>query len=242
MHRQHLFSDIFNMQIMRPARSWSYKMVFALRLYINMLINQCGRERMLEEERWLKLINSEELDRFCSHCTNSRKDSNHKKYQFDAAWIANFAPVELMKAQVRTAMIDYCVTDVLNCYMNKLFQIVVGVMLPVVIAVCMRDRKAMLDLQSIAAYATNSPMSEHLKHAATTAIVTIIYLNGFAGRSFEWNNAKKVDVFKQLDAGKNWIACKYHKTFKHYGEVINKQTATRIHFRCVGLLLADGCY
>ena len=54
---------------------------------------------------------------------------------------------------------------------------------------------------------------------ATTAMVGIIFYNGFAGRKAEWEIMDKAYVQQQLDANKDYLVCKSHKTAKTYGSI-----------------------
>ena len=85
--------------------------------------------------------------------------------------------------------------------------------------------KAMLVLQALAALVvTGVRLNEAQSDAANVAIVLIIFLNGFAGRSQEWEHMKRADLLKQIDAkqhggrGLNYAIGKVHKTVLQYGD------------------------
>ena len=59
----------------------------------------------------------------------------------------------------------------------------------------------------------------HDKAAANIAMVGIIYLNGFAGRSGEWQKMKRAYVQDQLNMNCASLTCKEHKTSNEYGEL-----------------------
>lgn len=81
-------------------------------------------------------------------------------------------------------------------------------------------RAAMVDLLRIShnANATGA-MTGEMRSAANCALVGVLYFNGFAGRSGEWQKLSRGHVEEQLAAGKDHVVCKQHKTVKHYGEL-----------------------
>lgn len=81
-------------------------------------------------------------------------------------------------------------------------------------------RAAMLDLLTIAReYKGSTDMSWKARAAANTAMVGIVFVNGFAGRSGEWEAMLAAHVREQLSAGKDFLICTVHKTMKQYGDV-----------------------
>ena len=79
---------------------------------------------------------------------------------------------------------------------------------------------AMLDLKMLSEIGQSTGgLSETLKHSANAAIVFIVFVNGFAGRSREWESLSASHLRKVLLAGQAFIACSTHKTAKYYGDV-----------------------
>ena len=80
--------------------------------------------------------------------------------------------------------------------------------------------EAMLDLGALALVAKGkTDLAPSERHAATTSFVMILYGNGFAGRSGEWEKLTASAVLCFLQEGRNYIECVEHKTAGHYGEV-----------------------
>ena len=89
-------------------------------------------------------------------------------------------------------------------------------------------KAAMVDLHLMS---RQSGPTDSTKAAANIAIIGILYLNGFAGRSGEWQIMKKAYVLEQLDAGADHLIWSNHKTAKVYGDLakwIAPGTATAI--------------
>ena len=81
-------------------------------------------------------------------------------------------------------------------------------------------KQAMLDLNELCEMAERGEtLTSAMLHAANSALMIIIYLNGFAGRSGEWESATSEYVLECLRKHKWYIRCKTHKTVKIYGEV-----------------------
>eukprot|EP00974_Lingulodinium_polyedra_P134243 11228343-Lingulodinium_polyedra.AAC.1 len=58
-----------------------------------------------------------------------------------------------------------------------------------------------------------------LKYTALTSIIGIIFLNGCAGRSCEWQHMTAAHVKSQFDDNKDYLTCTKYKTFNTYGEL-----------------------
>ena len=80
-------------------------------------------------------------------------------------------------------------------------------------------KQAMVDLYNIKVNHAVEAMSTATKSAATIAMVGIIYLNGFAGRSGEWQRMLRSHVQSQIQIGANHLVCSDHKTAKQYGDL-----------------------
>ena len=81
-------------------------------------------------------------------------------------------------------------------------------------------KQAMLDLNELCEMAARGEtLTSAMLHAANSALMIIIYLNGFAGRSGEWESATSEYILECLGKHKWYIRCKTHKTVKIYGEV-----------------------
>lgn len=82
-------------------------------------------------------------------------------------------------------------------------------------------RQAMIDIRLVT---DHSLAVEHfpakLHTAATAMMVGIIYLNGFAGRSKEWQLMRLDTVREAISAGRNFVVCTEHKTAAVYGDLI----------------------
>jgi len=77
---------------------------------------------------------------------------------------------------------------------------------------------AMVALASIAKNAEGkSGLEQHLIILAATLIVGIIYYNGFAGRSGEWEAMLKSHVLEQAASDKDFLLCDQRKTADTYG-------------------------
>ena len=57
------------------------------------------------------------------------------------------------------------------------------------------------------------------RHHLTSAVVGVIHLNGFAGRSGEWQLMLHADVDTSFESGLDFLECPNHKTAIHYGEL-----------------------
>ena len=77
-------------------------------------------------------------------------------------------------------------------------------------------RLAMVDLHRLLAQGEHT---ENDEAAANIAMVGIIYLNGFAGRSGEWQKMKRAYVQDQLNMNCASLTCKEHKTSNEYSEL-----------------------
>ena len=80
-------------------------------------------------------------------------------------------------------------------------------------------KQAMVDLHNIKVNHPSEPLPPAARSAANTAMVGIIYLNGFAGRSGEWQRMDKAHVQKQIHMGANHLVCSDHKTSEQYGDL-----------------------
>jgi len=81
-------------------------------------------------------------------------------------------------------------------------------------------RQAMLDLGKIhKTYVGKDSLPPMLHLAANTAIVGIIYSNGFGGRSQEWQVMPLTHVRAQLKKDLDYLVCPNHKTAHVYGEL-----------------------
>ena len=93
-------------------------------------------------------------------------------------------------------------------------------------------KQAMLDINELCEMAARGEtLTSSMLHAANSALMIIIYLNGFAGRSGEWEAATSAYILECLAKHKFYIRCKTHKTAKVYGEVgkgLNPGTITAI--------------
>jgi hypothetical protein len=65
----------------------------------------------------------------------------------------------------------------------------------------------------------NNEASEQLRIIADVAAIGILFCNGFAGRSKEWNTMETSKVFKAIAEGKDYLTTTNHKTVAKYGEI-----------------------
>ena len=80
--------------------------------------------------------------------------------------------------------------------------------------------EAMLDLGALGVVTKGkTDLTPSERHAATTSFVMILYGNGFAGRSGDWEKLTACAARRFLQEGRNYIECVEHKTAGHYGEV-----------------------
>ena len=78
--------------------------------------------------------------------------------------------------------------------------------------------QAMLDLMILAnCYQQGSPTQ--IMAAATTIMVGIIYFNGYAGRSGEWQIMEKALVLGAMESSLEYLICQWHKTSYAYGDL-----------------------
>ena len=76
-----------------------------------------------------------------------------------------------------------------------------------------------------AVVAAGAFLNEQQKFAAHVAMVLILFLNGFAGRSMEWEHLTRQQVPDQIDnpedggKGLDDLRCKVRKTVKQYADV-----------------------
>lgn len=81
-------------------------------------------------------------------------------------------------------------------------------------------RRAQLSLLNIARAAQGQGTTpESLLTEANQCLVGIIFLDGFAGRSQEWDLMKLSTVQAALDEGRDWLLCSTHKTSRTYGDL-----------------------
>jgi len=82
-------------------------------------------------------------------------------------------------------------------------------------------RQAMIDLQRLAAECRGrARLPAGVLGRANVIIVGIIWLNGWAGRSGEWQEMESADVREQLAKGLDYLICPNHKTSDEYGEAV----------------------
>ena len=93
--------------------------------------------------------------------------------------------------------------------------------LPLVPAMKMGVAKAMKMLYNIREqYKGDDDIPSFARARANVAMVGIIYCNGFAGRSGEWQIMKRQHVVDQIiTKGLDHLVCPEHKTAQHYGEL-----------------------
>jgi hypothetical protein len=85
-------------------------------------------------------------------------------------------------------------------------------------------RQAMIDLHHVATHALDKEvMPACLTLASTVMMVGIVFLNGFAGRSKEWENMLRKTVADALDVGGDLVFVSTedtaHKTVNEYGDL-----------------------
>jgi hypothetical protein len=80
-------------------------------------------------------------------------------------------------------------------------------------------KQAMLDLCTISKACDGREVTFGERLSANTCIVGIVYYNGFAGRSKEWEVMPAAHVAEQLAECKDFLVCPNHKTASTYGEL-----------------------
>jgi hypothetical protein len=68
-------------------------------------------------------------------------------------------------------------------------------------------------------HSTSVKLPREAQAAATTAMIGILFYNGFGGRKAEWEVMDRFHVQEQLDAGLDFLVCKWHKTSHIYGSL-----------------------
>jgi hypothetical protein len=100
--------------------------------------------------------------------------------------------------------------------------------------------EAMLDLGALAlATKSKKDLTPSERHAGTTSFVMVLYGNGFAGRSGDWEKLTACAARRSLQEGRNYIECVEHKTAGHYGEV-GKGLFDGIRIRYVSISISLG--
>ena len=80
--------------------------------------------------------------------------------------------------------------------------------------------QAMVDLHKLCTMCqTSSDMGHKEKIIANTCLIGILFLNGFAGRSGEWQSMLAEHVQEQMSQGLDFVICPVHKTSDSYGEL-----------------------
>ena len=81
-------------------------------------------------------------------------------------------------------------------------------------------KKAMLQLYAIVTnYKKNGRISPEEQRSATTAIIGIIFYNGFAGRSGDWEKLELHQVTDMLERALEYLMVTQHKTKDTYGDL-----------------------
>jgi len=80
--------------------------------------------------------------------------------------------------------------------------------------------EAMKFLSAIAVeYGHMSVLPQHVQGSATSALVGILFLNGYGGRKLEWELMTKDHVQSQFRDNLDYFVCSKHKTSKIYGSL-----------------------
>ena len=81
-------------------------------------------------------------------------------------------------------------------------------------------RLAMIDLRFISLHAIGlDTVPDRLHSAATAAMVGILWFNGFAGRSKEWELMSMDAIREAFSSNRDYLVCAIHKTAATYGDL-----------------------